>query len=193
MSSPNRTNTLVYTSLLAAHVMLIWLLPYFPTQDGPCHIYNLVILHDLLHGGKEWGNYFTYTLHPVPNLGFNLLAYPLINFLPPLVVERVFLSIYIVLMGSSVPLLLKTFGRPVFPFAYFVFPVIFNFCLLTGFYSYVIAVPLFILSFSLAWKVRNSSHFCKFICFNLSGTILFYFHLIPSLFFLLSLISICMA
>src|SRR6266568_1982070 len=111
MSSSIRINALVYTILLTAHVILAWLLPYFPTQDGPSHLYNLVILHDLLHGGKEWGNFFTYSLHLVPNLGFNLLAYPLINFLPPLAVERVFITIYIVLMGSSVPLLLKTFGR----------------------------------------------------------------------------------
>jgi hypothetical protein len=193
LNSPLRTNTLVYTILLAAHVMLVWLLPYFPTQDGPCHLYNLVILQDLLHGGKEWGNFFTYTLHLVPNLGFNLLAYPLINFLPPLVVERVFLTIYIVLMGSSVPLLLKTFGRPIFPFAYFVFPVIFNYTLLMGFFSYTIAVPLFILSFCLAWKVRNRSRLCKFVCFNLLGLGLFYFHLIPAIYFLISLAVITTA
>ena len=65
-----------YILLLIAHIALIWLLPYVPTQDGPSHIYNLQILHDLLNGGKEWGEFFVYQLSAVPNLGFILLAYP---------------------------------------------------------------------------------------------------------------------
>jgi len=179
-----------YILLLITHVGIVWWLPYFPTQDGPSHIYNLVILNDLLNGGKEWGNFFSHQLRAVPNLGFNLLAYPLLYFFPPLVVERIFISMYIVLMGVSVPFFLRTFDKPYFPLAYFVFPVIFNFNLLIGFYSYVMAVTLFLLAFSLAWKIRNSSATCKFICFNIAGLIIFYFHLIPFIFFMLSLIAI---
>jgi len=182
-----------YILLLAVHLGLVWFLPYFPTQDGPSHIYNLVILHDLLNGGREWGSFFSYQLHAVPNLGFNLIAYPLLGFFPPLVVEKTFISIYIILTGISVPLFLRTFGRPVLPFSYFVFPVLFNFNLLMGFYSYVIAVPIFLISLSLSWKIRNTSTIWKFLCFNLAGFVIFYFHLIPFVFFLLSLTAFTFA
>lgn len=177
----------LYILLLVAHVGLIWFLPYFPTQDGPSHIYNLVILRDLINGGKEWGDFFTYQLRAVPNLGFNLIAYPLLGFFPPLLVEKIFITIYIILMGSSVPLFLLTFGRPALPFSYFVFPVVFNFNLLMGFYSYASAVPLFLIFLSLSWKIRNTSIPLRFVCFNLAGLVIFYFHLIPFLFYLLSL------
>ena len=180
--------SIYYILLLFAHIGLIWLLPYVPTQDGPSHIYNLVILHDLLNGGKEWGNFFVYQLRAVPNLGFTLLAYPMLNFFPPLVVERIFLSLYIVLMSVSVPFFLRTFEKPAFPVSYFVYPVIFNYTLLKGFYSYIVAVPLFLLTFSFAWWIRNRSVTCKFVCFNIMGLTIFYFHLIPFVFFLLSLI-----
>jgi hypothetical protein len=180
--------SIYYILLLFAHIGLIWLLPYIPTQDGPSHIYNLVILHDLLNSGKEWGKYFVYQLHAVPNLGFILLAYPLLHFFPPLVVEKIFLSFYIVLMGVSVPFFLRTFEKPAFPVSYFVFPVIFNYTLLMGFYSYIVAVPFFLLAFSFAWRIRDTSATCKFVCFNIMGLIIFYFHLIPFVFFLLSLI-----
>ncbi len=188
-----RNFDLYYALLLAAHIGLIWFLPYFPTQDGPSHIYNLVILQDLLNGGKEWGSFFSYQLHAVPNLGFNLLAYPILHFFPPLVVEKLFVSIYIVLMGVAVPVFLRTFNKPSLPFTYLVFPVVFNFTLLMGFYSYAIAVPLFLLAFSLSWKIRNRSTACKFVCFNLAGFTIFYFHLIPFAFFLLSLMAIAIA
>src|SRR4030042_6889484 len=88
-----------YIFLLILHIGLVCWLPYVPPQDGPSHIYNLVILHDLLNGGKEWGNFFSYQLRLIPNLGFIFLAYPLLSFFTPLVVERIFISVYIVLLG----------------------------------------------------------------------------------------------
>ena len=132
-------------------------------------------------------------LSAVPNLGFHIIAYPLLSFFPPLIAEKIFISCYIVLMGVSVPLLLHTFNRPVFPLAYLVFPVIFNFTLLMGFYSYAITVPLFILAFALNWEIRNRSICLKFVCLNIEGFALFYFHLIPFIFFLMSLVAINMA
>lgn len=182
-----------YILLLAAHLAVVWLLPYVPTQDGPSHIYNLIILKDLLNGGMEWGDFFTFQLRAVPNLGFHIIAYPLLSFFSPLIVEKIFISAYMVLMGVSVPVLLRIFNRPVLPLAYLVFPVIFNYSFLMGFYSYVMAIPLFILAFSLGWEVRHRSIYCKFVCLNLAGLALFYFHLIPFIFFLISLISIIMA
>jgi len=191
--SPHDRRVYYYVVCLAAHIGAVWLLPYVPTQDGPSHLYNLVILKDLFNGGKEWGDYFTVQLHAVPNLGFHIIAYPLLSIFPPLIVEKIFISCYAVLMGVSVPLLLRTFERPILPLSYLVFPVIFNFTLLMGFYSYTIAVPLFILAFALSWELRNRSIFLKFICLNVAGVVLFYFHLIPFIFFLMSLVSIVMS
>jgi hypothetical protein len=180
-------NSIIYALLLTASVALVWMLPCFPTQDGPSHMYNLVILHDLLNGGKNWGSFFTYKLQVTPNLGFHLIAYPLLYFFTPLAVEKIFVSLYILLMGISVPVFLKTFSGRVFPFAYLVFPVMFNFCLMMGFYSYIITVPLFLLAISASWKIRNTSVPYRILCFNLMGIVLFYFHLIPAVFYLMGL------
>jgi len=183
-------NQLLYLLFIFVHIGLVWLLPYFPTQDGPSHAYNLGILHDLLNGGMEWGRYFNYKLHATPNLAFTLLSYPLLQFFSPIVVEKIFISIYIVMLGSSTYFFLDTFNKRSLPFIYFVFPLIFNFNLMMGFYSYVISVPIFLIAFSISWKIRNRSIVCKFIFINLAGLIIFYFHIIPFIFFLLSLLCI---
>lgn len=183
-------NTLSYTFLLVANIGLVWLLPYFPTRDGPSHVYNLVILQDLLNGGVNWGSFYTYKLQAVPNLGFHFFAYPLLFFLHPFAAEKLFISVYILLMGVSVPVFLKTFSKNVFPFAYFVFPVVFNYCTMMGFYSYVISVPLFLLALSASWRIRNSTLPYKIVCFNILAIILFYCHLIPAVLYLLSLVLI---
>jgi hypothetical protein len=187
MPSSTKSSIIIYLVLLALHIALVWWTPFFPTQDGPSHLYNLVILYDLLNGGREWGAYFDADLRFVPNLGFHIVAYPLISFLPPLVVEKLFVSIYIIMMGIAVPVFLRSFDRPVFPFAYMVFPIVFNFTLFMGFYSYVIAVPLFLIAFAEAWKGRHGRWLFRLIFLNLAGVVIFFFHLIPFVFFLIAL------
>jgi len=179
-----------YTIFFCVHIAFVWFLPYFPSQDGPSHIYNLVILKDLINGGVEWGSFFTYQLRAVPNLAFTLLSYPLLQSFSPLIVEKIFISIYIVLLGISTYFFIDTFNKRSILFIFFIFPVIFNFNLMMGFYSYVITVSLFLFAFSISWKIRNRSIVCKFIFFNLAGLIIFYFHIIPFILFLLSLFCI---
>lgn len=179
-----------YLLILFAHITLIWTLNYIPTQDGPSHIYNLAILRDLLQGGEIWGKYYTYNLQLSPNLGFQIFTYPLLSFLDPWQAEKAFLTLYICLMGLSVPLYLKAFERPAFPVSFFVFPVILNFTLLMGFYSYCIAIPFFLLAFSLAWITRYKTILWKISTHTLCGFFLFCLHLIPFILYLLALLSI---
>jgi hypothetical protein len=186
-------NFIIYLILLALHIGLVWWLPYFPTQDGPSHLYNLVILRDLLNGGKEWGAFYTHHLHPVPNLAFEAISYPLLKIFHPLVVEKIFISLYMFLLGASLPLFLRTFGRSPFPLSFLALPVVFNFTLMMGFYSFVLAVPLFLIGASLAWKCRNCSPICQFFVFNSAGMIIFFAHLIPFICFIMFLFAMLLA
>jgi hypothetical protein len=36
----------LFIALLLIHVLPIWIFPYFPTQDGPAHVYNSKVLKD---------------------------------------------------------------------------------------------------------------------------------------------------
>ena len=190
MNKLNKIYIFLFIALLIAHIALVWLLPYFPSQDGPSHIYNLVILHDLVNGGKEWGKYFTYDLHLIPNFGFTFLAYPMLHFFSPLVAEKLFISIYMILMGVSTPFFLRTFNKLIFPFAFFVFPVLFNFTLLKGFYSFAVSIPILFISISICWKIYHLHGIYKFVLYNIIGFILFYFHIIPFILFFMTLIVV---
>lgn len=185
----SRSEYLVYLLLLTAHVLLLWLLPFFPTQDGPSHLYNLLILQDLLNGGKNWGDYYTLNLHAVPNLGFTLIGYPLLKIFPILTVERIFLTFYVLILGISVPALLKSFGKPPLPLCFLVFPVLFNFTLMMGFYSYNIAAALFLAALCVAWRMRDESLTAKAVFYNSAGAIIYFCHLIPFILYLISLFA----
>jgi uncharacterized protein len=176
----------LYLLLLAAHLTLVWMLPYFPTQDGPSHIYNLAVLNDLLHGGREWGQFYRYQLQAVPNLGFHLVCYPLLQYFSPLVTERIFVSLYVVLMAASVPFFLRSFDRKAFPLCFLVYPVMFNFTIMMGFYSYCLAVPLFLAALSVSRRIRHRGAWYRLVLHNGMGAIIYFVHLIPFIFYLLS-------
>lgn len=186
-SENSRRDYLVYLLLLSAHILLIWLIPFFPTQDGPSHLYNLLVLQDLLNGGKTWGNFFTHQVNAVPNLGFTIIGYPLLKIFTVLSVERIFLTIYVLLLGITVPALLKAFGKSPLPLGFLVFPAIFNFTLMMGFYSYNIAAALFLAAFCIAWAIRCKPVVIRAVCYNLAGLVVFFCHLIPFIFYLMSL------
>lgn len=178
--------TFIYFALVAAHVALVWLLPYFPSNDGPNHVYNLVVLRDLLHGTGGWEPYYALTLHVAPNLGFTLFAYPWLAILPPVAVERVFLTIYVLLFAASVPLWLRAFRRAAFPLSYFAFVALFSMPVMMGFYSEIIGTPLLLLAVALAWKMRESRTWLRVLAMNLAGLALFVVHLIPFAIYLLA-------
>lgn len=166
-----------YALLLLAHLTLIWALPYFPSQDGPSHLYNLAILNDLLHGGSVWGRFYEHQLRLTPNLGFHLAAYPLLQFLPPQATEGSFLSLYLLVLAGVVPYLLRSFQRRAFPLSFVVFPLVFNFTLLMGFYSYCLAAVLFLAALACTWRTRERPSWQRlFICTGM-GAVLYLSHL----------------
>lgn len=180
---------LLFIALLAAHIAMVWLLPYFPTQDGPSHIYNLSILKDLRSGWELWGDIYSQQLSLKPNLGFHIVAYPLLYFFDPLVVEKLFISVYLLLMITSVPCLLRLLDKPVFPWAFLVFPAVLSYSLAMGFYSYVIALPLVLLGGGICWRIRKSGLIRQCIVISICSAIIYCFHLIGCVFFVILIIT----
>lgn len=175
----------IFLTLTVAHLALVWLLPYFPTQDGPSHIYNLSILKDLRSGGELWSGIYYQQLALKPNLGFYSIAYPLLYFFEPITVEKLFLSVCLLLQIGSVPCLLKLLDKPVFPWAFLVFPAALSYSLAMGFYSYVIALPLVLLGGGVCWRFRKSGLMRQCIIITTCTALIYCFHLLACAFFII--------
>ena len=184
-------NLYIYLVLIGVHIAIVWSVPYWPTQDGPSHIYNLTILKDLLNGGNEYGNTYDYELKILPNLGFHVIAYPFLSIFSPVTTERIFLTLYIVFLSGSVCFFLRVFKQALYPYVYFQVPVIFNFPVMMGFYSFSIAIPLLLFALAVQWLVRHQRLLVRFFASNILGVMLFCFHFIVfGLFLVLSAVTI---
>lgn len=180
---------LLYCISLAIHIGLIWVLPYFPTQDGPSHIYNLTILKDLIGGGAVWGQYYNHRIFVGPSMGFITAAYPFLSFFEPLVVEKIFLSIYVLLTGIAVPVLCKAGGKQALPASFLVFPILFCYPVMMGFYSYILGAPLVLFALAIYWAGRGWGAWVRVAAINVIGLALFWIHVLALLLFLIALLA----
>ncbi len=90
---------LLFLALLVLHVVPLWLFAYFPSQDGPAHLENAVILREYQRADRLWLRMF-YTLSGDfdPNWFGHLALAGLMSVFSPHVAEKVLLSGYVVLL-----------------------------------------------------------------------------------------------
>ena len=142
--------------LLIIHLLPVWGFKYFPTQDGASHIYNSYVL-------KEYHKHENYRLREVyklnatffPNWTSHILLASLLYIFPPLVCEKIVLTLCIGLLPLSLLYFLNgvekrntVFGLLGFLFAY-------NYLLHMGFYNFVLSMSLFFFALGYWWRVKD--------------------------------------
>lgn len=83
-----------FWAVLALQILPVWLFHYFPSHDGPIHIYKCLVLKDIFTSQHGIAQTY-YTLNP--QFPLNVLAHVLLTALTflasPLIAEKLFLTI----------------------------------------------------------------------------------------------------
>jgi len=82
-----------------------------------------------------------------------------------------------VLLGAVIPYLLRSFQKRAFPLSFLAFPLVFNFTLLMGFYSYCLAAVLFLAALAANWGIRRRPGWQRLILATGMGVALYLCHL----------------
>jgi hypothetical protein len=133
----------LFTLVAFLHLTPIWVFPYVPTQDGPSHLANAVILKDFHSPQARYREWFELRWEPFPNWTSHLLLAGLLFALPPLVAEKVLVSLYVLGFAWSFRYFLDAFSREQRLLAYAGLLFVFNYCFLMGFYNYCLSLVLF--------------------------------------------------
>jgi hypothetical protein len=143
--------------LLAAYIATICAYPYFPTQDGPSHIYNSYVLAQLLRGEGPLNGAFAVRTELVPNWGGHGLMVALIMLgVPPLGAEKVLVSAYLVGVAFASHWLNRSVGGGQQAWSPWSVPLAFNFPIFMGFYNFAIGVPVALAMLAFVWRRRAS-------------------------------------
>lgn len=162
----------------AAALIPVWLFPYFPTQDGPSHLYNAFVLaHYADSASVLTRSYFELNLRLFPNWTAYLLMAPLLRILPPLVVQQLILSICVISIPAAVLYLQKSFKGTVDATALLAVLLAYSYILFMGFFNFVIGAALFAFAVGFWWRRRNGRYliplYALFIAIYLSHGLAF--------------------
>jgi hypothetical protein len=169
----------LFVIMIIIYLIPIWRFPYFPTQDGPSHIHNTQVLKDFNNPEYKFGEHYKLNIKPFPNwinyiimAGFQFIFSPIIS-------EKLFLTIYVVMMAISIYYLLGVFGHKRRIFAFISFPFIYNYLFLMGFYNFAIAVPLMFFSIGYFWKYKDKINWKSGIILGLLPVLTYFSHPVP--------------
>ena len=173
--------------------LLIFLLPvitlkYFPTTDGPSHLYNASLIKQLLFNNNISSLFFHFNTYPQLNWSGHVLLTLLQCLLPAWLAEKLLLITYVSSLAFSFRLLVLQINNNVGFGTFLIFPFLYTFIFYLGFYNFLLSLPLI---FFICWYWnRNvadlSAH--KFIVMAILFLVIYFSHLLS---FAIAVLCVC--
>ena len=137
-----------YEPVLFCAVVVLNLIPilsvkYFPTVDGPAHLYNAKLIIELLSGDSSWNEFIGFNGSFTPNWTGHLLFFLLLKLFSTSIAEKVILGIYLVGVPLLVKQLLSQLRAPSLVLVYLIFPFLYSYLFHFGFFNYHLAIVFF--------------------------------------------------
>ena len=129
----------IFCALISLHVILIFTIRLFPFVDLPNHLSVATIYRYYGDAGNQFKEFFTIDIFLKPNI-FHLLFCSCKIFSSVEFANKIFLSLYIILLPLSVVRCITYFGGNKW-YALLSFLFLYNFNVSWGFVGYVIAIP----------------------------------------------------
>lgn len=178
----------LFVALVLAHLVPVWSADYFPSMDGPAHVYNAWVLRH--YGDPELPllrEHFEIDPRPLPNwFGHAALAL-LIGIVEPRTAEKVLVSALLVLFYASVRYLAGSVDPDRRWLAYLAFPLGFTRLLHIGFYNYLFGLAFALFALGLWWRRRARPGLELALKLNLLLLLAYASHVVPHV---LALVSI---
>lgn len=148
---------IIIFSLIIIHLLPIWIFKYFPTQDGPSHIYNAYVLKDYnKHENYKIREVFKLNLTIFPNWASHAIMALLMYVFPPMICEKILVSLCIALLPLSLFYFLNAVDRDKMLFSLLGFIYAYNYLLLMGFYNFALSMPMFFFTLGYWWKHKDN-------------------------------------
>lgn len=130
---------------------------FYPSLDGPAHLYNSNLINHFLFGEKTIINEFIeMNSEPVPNWTGHFILTFFNAFLPSFLAEKAVLFSYIVGMAYAFRSLVKTIAPQNYELSFLIFPFIFSSFFFLGFYNFILS--LIVLFYTIGFWLRNKDN-----------------------------------
>ncbi|MEN8928782.1 MAG: hypothetical protein ABF242_01790 [Flavobacteriales bacterium] len=154
LKAPNLLKQLMKEKYIFLLCIVVTLIPvlffrFFPTLDGAAHLYNSNLLNEIFfESNPTISSFFVANNKPVPNLTGHIILSFFNLFLPAFLAEKAFLILYITGLSYSFRSLIKAINRENKIASYFIFPFVYSFVFILGFYNFSIALVFLLITLS---------------------------------------------
>ncbi|MCA1762774.1 MAG: hypothetical protein LC664_07270 [Flavobacteriales bacterium] len=144
--------------VVCAHVWPLLNVQFFPTLDGPAHVYNSRIIADFIfNSGGNFESVFELNPFPIPNLSGHVFMALLQGLFPAWVAEKIFQIAIIALIPFGFRFWLKSAGAKSLVASYFIFPVTYSFFFFYGFYNFCFSLAVLFFALGAMERYHGSS------------------------------------
>ncbi|HTL69884.1 MAG TPA: hypothetical protein VL404_01190, partial [Candidatus Eisenbacteria bacterium] len=100
---------IVFIALILLYLLPLWFFPFFPTQDGGSHLFNAEVIRQYHDPSRtDLRKHFDLTNDLDPYWTSNLVLGALLSIVPPLIAEKLLVTLYLVLFPVSLRYLVKS-------------------------------------------------------------------------------------
>ena len=161
-------------------ILQVWWPGYYLTGDGPCHVYNAQILHDLWSNKNVtfYEHYYQLVYKPNPNWLSTIIIALLLFVVNGVIAEKIFLTIYLLLFVSGFYLLLTRISNYRSYWVLVLFLFVFPQVLAKGFYNFSFSIAFF---FWVVWswlRLMEKTSVANVVLFFLFTALIFFTHLL---------------
>jgi hypothetical protein len=144
---------LLFWAAVACYLVPVWAFPYLPTQDGPAHLSSALALKDYGAAGARYEEFFAIRSGPLPNWLAHLLLAGLMYLAPPLLAEKLLVTLYVLSFAAAVRYFLTALDGAGRPLAAAALLFVFGRCFWLGFYNFCLSLVLY--WFILGYVIRQ--------------------------------------
>jgi hypothetical protein len=167
-----------FWALAFLYLIPVWSFRYLPTQDGPSHLANAQILKDYGKPGTSYDELFEVRYEPIPNWTSHVLLAGLMFIVPPLVAEKLLVTLYVLGFAGGFRYFLGSFGERCRPVSWLVFLFVYNRCLWMGFYNFCLSLVLVWLIWGYCIRRRGAIGFQQEVVLMLLFSLAYFTHLL---------------
>ena len=170
----SRGHRVLIAMLTIVSLVPIWMVEYFPSQNGPWSLLMAKMLVDYNNPVFNYSTYYAPSWHAIPHMLHTLIVYGLGFLMPVLVAHKVAISMFVVLFPLSVFVFLESIDPRKTLLGYASFLFVYNVPLLRGYHDYSIGLPLVLLTYAYwRWHRDNLNLRVRLVLMGL--TVLIYF------------------
>ncbi|HEY3373057.1 MAG TPA: hypothetical protein VGK10_19560 [Prolixibacteraceae bacterium] len=144
----SKDEVIIFYGILVINITFLFYTRFYPSMDGPAHLYNSNLIKQLLVRNSFLGQFYQISTFPIPNWTSHFILTFLHFLFPGWLCEKLLIILYVTGMALSFRHLIKTLKPENVALSIFIFPFIYSFLFHLGFYNYSISFIFFFLTLS---------------------------------------------